>query len=294
MKLILLFAFFIGFTQDTLARLIPTQNINSSRKSWREHKISELEKDANYFLSDSRSYPPISISIPSGYGLNFMDFFVNGGLTTKGKSNNHGLDATSVFGLGLSNLENIFTFETYVTILDLYGDFAQDGAIGFSASRKLPWYGSSLAVGIFDLLSWGNNFAVPSYYLAYSNYFKLNSGSRFFRSATLSVGFGNGVFAGASHQNFLAGQQGSSFSLGKHDFTKWGLFAGASLNIISWLNLIADWNGQGLDLGLTVAPFSKHSLYLSLFMRNIYAKEASSELLYGFSFSYSANFLDIF
>jgi len=243
-------------------------------------------------LNDSRkrkSYPATAHNIPSGFGLSFMDFFIGGIISHRERYNNNTPDAVLYVGLGLGNPKRFVGLDVSANITDVKGEFAADGSFNAKLHRHIPWGISSISLGVNSFSSWGRNSNVPSYYLAFSRHFWLKY--NYLKTFTFHIGVGNGFFVSEDHHFdlFRIKNRGAPGDL--HDFTKWGPFAGISLGIFDWMNFLADWNGQDLNLTLSFAPLSQQKLLINVGAKDL-TGNAGSGNIYFISMIYANNFLN--
>lgn len=192
--------------------------------------------------------PTSTIMIPSAYGQQWGKVGVALGVQSRTRYTDE-VDAGLGIGIGLGNPQTGVGVDIGVSIVDLVGDTAQDGAVSVKLHRQLPqnW---AIAVGVHNALQWGDTDGGSSVYGVLSKRFDLRENvSDPFSRLYVSAGVGGGQFR--SEENII----------GQKDAIE--VFGGVAVRVIPSVNAIVEWTGQDLTLGASVAPFPKLPLVIT-------------------------------
>jgi len=192
--------------------------------------------------------PTATIMIPSAYGQQWGKVGVALGVQSRTRYTDHA-DAGFGIGIGLGNPQTAVGVDVGVSIVDLVGDTAQDGAVSVKVHRQLPqnW---AIAVGVHNALQWGDTDGGSSVYGVVTKRFDLSETiSDPFSRVYVSAGVGGGQFR--SEDNIMGQNDGIE------------VFGGVAVRVIPSVNAIAEWTGQNLTLGASVVPFSNLPLVLT-------------------------------
>jgi len=196
--------------------------------------------------------PGVSASSPLAFGPSFRDVFFGVGVQATTRYGG-GVDGAASGGFGLGDSQRLMGLEVVVTSLSTVRSGLFDRtAASFKLHRRLPG-NAAVAVGIEGLKVTGTNFeTTESVYAALSKVAVLRGSGdprQPFSTATVNVGVGNGRFC--AEQAFRAG---TTTTYGLADCTA-NVFASVGLRASEWAGLVADWTGQDLNLGVSLAPF---------------------------------------
>jgi hypothetical protein len=159
-------------------------------------------------------------------------------------------DGSISTAVSLGNPRSAVGVTSTVAIFSLSGEggsdagFGENGSLSFEINRNLSDL-SSVGLGVENLVTWGVNDAGTSTYLSFSQAVPLREPTNQpLGIAFLSAGLGNGRFR--PEEDFDRFDDGTQFNL----------FGSAALQLIDRTNLIVEWGGQDLNLGLSIAPFA--------------------------------------
>jgi hypothetical protein len=196
-----------------------------------------------------RAQPGVASASPLGFGPNFRDVF--GGVGYQAETRYGGDDDGAVSaGLGLGNSRTMVGVELVLTSLStVRSGFGERMVASVKVHRELPHsFGIGVGAEGFKITGEDSFEPDPSFFVALSKVVRLSQ-SDFFSGATLNVGLGNERFQ--QEEDILAGEDGIGF------------FASAGIRIAPALGAIFDYTGQDLNLGLSIAPFSKIQLVIT-------------------------------
>ncbi|AFZ49135.1 hypothetical protein [Dactylococcopsis salina] len=191
----------------------------------------------------------ISIETPNGFGGAPNSFSV-GVLIQDRTRFTESTDGSLSGAVSLGNPKTAVGVTTSLAIFSLIDEggsdagFGDNGSLSFEINRNLSDF-SSVGLGVENLITWGVNDAGTSTYLAFSQAFPLQEElNQPFGIAFVSAGLGNGRFR--PEEDFDVDDDGTQFNF----------FSSAALQLIPRANVILEWSGQDLNLGLSVVPFA--------------------------------------
>lgn len=165
-------------------------------------------------------------------------------------------DGTLSVGVGIGNPHRWIGLDVTVNIFDTFGvwsknELGQERALSVKLHRALP-HASAVAIGYENL--WRNSPEEDeggnSLYGVVTKVFEMRAQRRSsFSRVTLSVGIGNDRFL--SESQFRRQESGIN------------AFGSVGIRIWSFANVVADWTGQDLNLGVSVTPIPEFPLLLT-------------------------------
>lgn len=208
-------------------------------------------------LTAPKAAPGIGIGVPTGFGAGQGQVFAAIGGTTTEKANGRGeYDGSASVGFGLGDANKYAALELQANIISLTNNapgssFGEEGSFSAKISRVLsPTTG--IAVGAENLGTWGNALknTDPSLYVAMTHVASLSPENPFNpHTVSFTVGLGN--------ERFEDIRDGKS----ERDI---GLFASAALAVTRQASVIAEYNGNYINLGVSYVPMPKYPLTISL------------------------------
>ena len=132
-------------------------------------------------------------------------------------------------------------------MFDLLGDGAfEDGGVSFKLHRQFKG-GWAIAAGIENLATFGATDGGSSGYGVVSKKFELRNPEQPLSTITTSLGVGGGRFRAETDL----------------DEDVINVFGSVGVRLLRSLSLIADWTGQDLNVGLSIAPFKNFPLVIT-------------------------------
>lgn len=194
------------------------------------------------------SVPGSTVGTPTAFGAEWRDVYA--GMTYQHRIRfADAQDGAIAIGFGIGNSRKYVGLDIAYTNYDLVGDTFQDGSVSVKLHKRLP-RDLGLAIGIENIVEHGNNDSGTSLYGIATKIFRFReSTTQPFSMMTLSVGAGNGRFR--TESDVLEGKKTV------------GVFGSVGIRIVRPLAFIADWTGQDLNLGLSIAPLRKHPLIIT-------------------------------
>jgi hypothetical protein len=195
--------------------------------------------------SVARTLPGSSLVTPNAFGPVWGEGYVGFGVlnrqryypTHRGWRN---LDGAVFGGLGFGNARDLVGLEVSLSSYStMRRGFGNRGGVGVKAHRLIGerW---GAAIGIENLLTRGTVDADETIYGVVTSVWG-PGGWHPFRGVTTTVGVGNGRFRFEDDM--------------RHDRNTVGVFGSVGLHVLEPVSLIADWTGQDLTLGASIAPF---------------------------------------
>jgi hypothetical protein len=202
-----------------------------------------------------RAAPGNSVGSESAWGAGWGDFFAGVGYQSRARFSSKP-DGSESVGFGLGDPRQYVGLEVGINSASTFRQTpGKNGSVSLKLHRALPGeYG--IAVGIENAAAWGGTDGGSSTYGVVSHTFQFREDPQhFFGSLAWNVGVGNSRFL--SEQDLAAGKKGVN------------VFGSAGLRLISRASLVGDWTGQDLDAGLSIVPFRRSPLVLSLGMADL-------------------------
>ena len=196
----------------------------------------------------SRSSPGISILTPSAYGQSWGSASIGLGGQSRTRFTNKS-DGVVGIGFGLGDAQKAVGLDVGLTFVDLIGNTAQDGTVSFKLHRRLP-DDFAVAVGVKNLLQFGETDGGRGYYGVVTKRFSLQDNvQKPFSQVFVSAGVGTGQFR-------------SELDIAK-DSNSLGVFGSVAVRMAEPISAIAEWSGQDLSVGLSIAPFRNVPLVIT-------------------------------
>jgi hypothetical protein len=186
-----------------------------------------------------RASPSVTIVNPSGYGASWRTAGIGFGLQERTRFTSDA-DGVIGLGLGLGNPNTNVGLQLGVTLVDVSAPF-RDGAFNVKLHRRLP-SDFSVALGIQGLTTWGDTDGGSSGYGVITKKFTFKQDrTQPFSELYTSVGLGGGQFRSESDIN--------------NGVNSLGVFSSLALRVIEPMNLVTEWTGQDLTIGVSLVPF---------------------------------------
>ncbi|MBM3908608.1 MAG: hypothetical protein FJ363_11120 [Gemmatimonadetes bacterium] len=197
-----------------------------------------------------QSAPGVSTASPLAFGPNFGDVFF--GVGYQGTTRNDGGDDGSLSGgFGLGNAQTAIGLEVVlVSASTVRSGLFERTMMALKAHKTLPG-NAGIAFGIEGIELNGESGADPNWFAVASRVVALRDGGNDatpFSQATLNIGVGNG--------RFCAAEEVATDVFGTKDCSA-NVFASVGLRANKYIGLIADYTGQDVNLGVSLAPFPK-------------------------------------
>ncbi|MHB8839339.1 MAG: hypothetical protein ACYC7F_10340 [Gemmatimonadaceae bacterium] len=203
-----------------------------------------------------QSAPGVSTASPLAFGPNFGDVFFGGGYQAKTR-NGGGDDGSLSGGFGLGNSQTAIGLEVViVSASTVRSGLFERTMMALKAHKSLPG-NSAIAIGVEGIELNGESGADPNWFAVASRVVPLRDGGNentVFSQMTLNIGAGNGRFCQAEEvfpDVFTTKDCGAN------------VFASAGLRANKYIGLIADYTGQDVNLGLSLAPFPKFPVVIT-------------------------------
>jgi hypothetical protein len=217
--------------------------------------------------------PGISILTPSAYGQSWGSASIGVGLQSRTRFTEKG-DGVVGIGLGLGDAQKIVGLDIGLTFVDLIGNTAQDGTVSLKLHRRLP-EDFAVAVGVKNLIRFGATDSGTGYYGVVTKRFSLQEDVKQPLSQIfVSAGVGSGQFR-------------SELDISE-DRNSVGVFGSVAVRMAEPISAIAEWSGQDLTLGLSIAPFRDVPLVVTPAITDITGKAGDgSRFIFGIGYGMS-------
>lgn len=208
--------------------------------SLRDRFRIQIDMDGGGLPTDyTRGQPSSTINTPTAYGQQFGTVYGGVGYQERIRYDDWN-DGVAVFGVGLGDPVEYVGLDVSVSILDAYTEFAKDRSLTLKLHRRLP-YRSSIAVGHENLWHTDGTDGGSSRYVVLSKVLLFRDRpTSALGSMVVNVGLGNDRFL-PEHQ-FVRGDDGVN------------AFGSVAVRVLPPVNAVANWTGQDLALGLSIAP----------------------------------------
>ncbi|MEO0933106.1 MAG: hypothetical protein AAFY21_04890, partial [Cyanobacteria bacterium J06641_2] len=246
--------------EQTRKKVVVAQNQEDATQKQIDEKIAKLRNIKKSFYSS----PGMSVYIPVGYGSDRNTAFV----TTSYQSRVRFADADDGaigFGVGLGNAKKSVGVVLSYTAAS-FGGSRDFGSGGFNVKVHRQFKGGwAAAVGMNGFLNVGdykdssisgvNDFENSLYAVGTKIFRTRDNINKPFSRVAVSAGVGNGQFR--TEDSIL------------NDKDNFNVFGNVAVRIHPRASLIAEWTGQDLALGASIAPFKNIPLVITPAVRDI-------------------------
>lgn len=194
--------------------------------------------------------PGIAFGSPIGFGASWGQAFAGIGGQTIPPGSEYGVDGSAVVGFGLGDPDRWVGLETSATIISVRDDFAEDGNANFKLHRALPWR-AGIAAGVENTGRWGAaRGGTSSNYLVYTQVIELSPNTpRHPLPLSINIGLGDERFVDPDRRGDTDGV---------------GVFGSIAIAPFRQVSLIADWTGRDANAAVSLVPFRRTPLVLTL------------------------------
>jgi hypothetical protein len=202
----------------------------------------------------ARGQPSSTINTPTGYGPQWGQVFAGVGYQERIRYDDW-TDGVASAGFGLGNPSRYVGLDVTVNILDTYTEFAQDRSLSLKLHRRLP-FRSAIAVGHENIWHTDGTDGGSSRYVVVSKVVLLRDRpTSALGSVVLNAGLGTDRFL--READFARGADGVN------------PFGSVAVRVLPPVNAIANWTGQDLALGLSIAPVPKWPIVITPAMMDV-------------------------
>lgn len=216
--------------------------------------------------------PSLSIVIPTGFGADRNTAFVSGTYQEQTRYTDEDDGAVGI-GIGLGDAQKAVGVELSYTIggLGRHRDFGS-GGFNIKLHRQFA-EGFALAVGWNGILNLGDgNDFEHSIYGAVSKIFRIQADiTRPFSRVAVTAGIGSGQFR-------------TEDAVDDDDYNI-NVFGNIAVRIAEPVSLIAEWSGQDLGVGLSIAPFKNIPFVITPALRDITGAGDEARFVLGTGFA---------
>lgn len=233
------------------AAYLLAQGSTTPRRCPRPQPIAPLVVPAP--VAEFESSPALSIYIPVGYGADNNTVFLTGSYQASVRRDEGSVGAGGI-GIGLGDAQKAVGLELSYAFETTDDPFGQ-GGFNAKLHRRLG-QDLSAAVGWNGFLNIGRNDFEQSKYGVITKVFRtqesLNSP---FSRVALTAGVGDGQF-----------RSNGAVDAGDNNVN---VFGNVAIRVVRPVSFIAEWTGQDLGLGLSIAPFRNFPLVITPAVRDI-------------------------
>ncbi len=214
-----------------------------------EHNRGVLRLQALALRDAIRPGPAGSISVPTGFGVEFGEIFVGAAYQARTRYTSDP-DAGVVIGTGIGSrrllaLEAAVT--SYSTVRD--GGPGETGGLSFKLHRSLPGDGG-IAAGYENAVTWGGSDADPTLFAVASKVMRrTRRPNAWLDAGVLTLGVGNGRFR--SEEADVDGRETLN------------VFGAVGVRVTELVSIAADWTGQDVNAGFSITPFRRVPLVIT-------------------------------
>lgn len=254
------------------------------------YQLTDAQKRAIVaMLTAPKASPGTALTVPSGFGAaNGQVYVAIGGTTTeKTATQKDGLDGSASVGVGLGDASEFLALELQANIISLTdnapgSDFGEEGSFSVKLSRNVG-AASAISVGAENVSTWGDSLdgTKASGYIAFTTLKSLSNNP--VNPLTLSVTVGAGTERFQDKDNGVRDSDA-------------GLFGSVALAVHRQVSLIADYNGNYVNAGVSIVPLRSHPLTVTLSAVNVNdvssadGGTSTGDTEFGGSLGYSWNF----
>ena len=215
-------------------------------------------------IEEFESSPALSIYIPVGYGADRNTAFISGTYQPSVREDSGSVGAAGI-GIGLGNADKAVGVELSYALAtnDSFGEGGFNGKLhrrfGGDVSAALGWNG---------FLNIGRNDFEQSKYGVVTKVFRTRESlNNAFSRVAVTVGVGDGQF-----------RSNGAVDAGENNIN---VFGNLAVRVVRPVSLIAEWTGQDLALGLSIAPFKNFPFVITPALRDIAGAGDGSRFVLG-------------
>jgi S-layer homology domain len=224
-------------------------------------KLSVVEGLPNLTTIDTNIYPVGGLTTPNAFGLGWGNVFVGTSYLASSRANLYAnpptpgqarKDGTVYLSFGLGDPRNFLGLETVVTSYStVYSGFLKQGSVSFKLHKQ---FGDNFAIagGFENAIPWNrdNLDGGQTGYGVASLVLNPDPNVGFFSNTTISLGGGAGRYRSVG--DIRNGKDG------------YGVFGSLGTRLSRNFSLVADWNGQDLNIGLPISVYLGDTTTLQL------------------------------
>ena len=240
-------------SQDVVAQATPTQSRPEVERL--QNELRTLEETQT--KSEFQSSPALSIVIPTGFGADNNTAFISATYQSRTRDVSDLDDGGIGVGIGLGDARKSVGVELSYAAAS-FGNSRNFGSGGFNVKvHRLVRDDLAVAVGWNGFLNVGDrNDFEQSFYGVATKIFRTRDDINLpFSRVAVTAGIGNGQF-----------ETENSVARGDNNVN---VFGNVALRVAQPVSLIAEWSGQDLGVGLSIAPFKNFPLVITPAVRDL-------------------------
>lgn len=240
-------------SEDLVAQATPAQSRPEVERL--QNELRTLEETPT--KSEFQSSPALSIVIPTGFGADNNTAFISATYQSRTRDVSDLDDGGIGVGIGLGDARKAVGVELSYAAAS-FGNSRNFGSGGFNVKvHRLVRDDLAVAVGWNGFLNVGDrNDFEQSFYGVASKIFRTRDDINLpFSRVAVTAGIGNGQF-----------ETENSVARGDNNVN---VFGNVALRVAQPVSLIAEWSGQDLGVGLSIAPFKNFPLVITPAVRDL-------------------------
>jgi hypothetical protein len=214
-----------------------------------EHNRGLLRLQALALRDAIRPGPAGSISVPTGFGVEFGEIFVGAAYQARTRYTTDP-DAGLVIGTGIGS-RHLLALEAALTSYSTVrgGGPGETGGLSFKLHRSLPG-DAGIAAGYENAVTWGGSDADPTLFVVASKVVRrTRRPGAWLDAGVLTLGLGNGRFR--TEDADAAGRETVN------------VFGAAGVRVTELVSVAADWTGQDVNAGFSITPLRRFPLVIT-------------------------------
>ena len=234
----------------------------------RLRQVEELKVENEF-----RASPSLSIAIPTGFGADKNTAFISGTYQEQTRYSNNTDDGAVGIGIGLGDAQKAVGVELSYTVAS-FGNNRDFGSGGFNVKLHRQFaQGLAVAAGWNGILNLGDgNDFEHSIYGTVSKIFRTQADiTRPFSRIAVTAGVGSGQFR-------------TEDAVDDDDYNV-NVFGNVAVRLAEPVSFIAEWSGQDLGVGLSIAPFKNIPFVITPALRDITGAGDEARFVLGTGFA---------
>jgi hypothetical protein len=233
-----------------------------------------LDVPSQLLLRRQAISPGTTITVPSAFGFDRQQGYIAAGVINRNRFQSN-VDGSIAVGVGVGDAREAIGLQIDVSSFNFNDDFLGDGAVGFKVHHAFT-DDLAVAIGVENLTSWGDASVESSLYGVVTQVVQLHEDPQVpFSQLALSIGLGGGRF-----------RSEADVSQGRDSINVFGSLA---FQVAEPAALITEWNGQDLNVGISVVPLIDVPLALTIGANDLTGNAGDGARFsfgvgYGFSF----------
>lgn len=237
--------YIVGYETEIAEQPSQPLSVEEARERLR---VPEPALEEILVISRDDGVPSFGVSVPSGFGADSGEVFVGVGYQADTRplppDGRQVEDGGFIVGFGLGDAVESVGLQVGVSSFSLFRDDTvpfETGGLSLKLHRQID-NATSVAVGVENVVDWGNSDGFTSYYGAATRIFTLSQDPKdLFSSIAVTLGVGDGRFR--------------TFEDIEDDDDTINVFGSVGVRVAEPVSIVGAYTGQTISLGVSVAPF---------------------------------------